>query len=66
MRNNRGITIIVLIVTIAIMMILVGVSIRFIVDEENGILQDAGTAKQQMQDKMDEQEQWTKNIINEF
>ncbi len=65
MRNNRGITLIALVFTVLVMLILMGASIRFIADD-NGVESEARKAKNQIETKMEEQNQWTQNIIDEF
>lgn len=65
MRNNKGITLVVLITTVIVMLILLGVSVSFILNED-GIVEDAQNAKEQVENQIKEQEQWTQNIINEF
>lgn len=65
-KNNRGITLIVLMVTVTVMIILLTVSVVFVIDKDNGIIGDTVNAKKQVENKMNEQNQWTQNIIEEF
>ena len=65
MRNNRGISLIALIVTVLIMFILLGVSVRYIFNED-GLVDNAKEAKEQVENKMEEQNSWTQSIIDEF
>ena len=65
MKNNKGITLVILVVTIVIMLILLGVSMSFII-RDDGLVGSAQKAKNQIQNKIDEQNQWTQRIIDEF
>jgi len=65
MRNNKGITLIALITTVIVMLILLGVSVSFVFNEE-GIVEDAQNAKEKVEQQISEQDQWTQNIIEEF
>ena len=65
MRNNKGITLVVLIVTVIIMLILLSVSVTYVFNED-GLVDNAKEAKEQVENKMEEQNSWTQNIIDEF
>jgi len=65
MRSTRGITLIALIVTVVVMLILLSVSVVFVMSDD-GIINDAQYAKNQVEEKIHEQNQWTQNIIEQF
>ena len=45
-RNNKGITLISLVVTIIIMLILAGVSLKFVIKKDDGLLEKAKEVNQ--------------------
>jgi len=65
MRGNKGITLVALIVTITVMLILLGVSLTFVFNED-GLIDDAQKTTEHVQKQINKQNQWTQNIIDEF
>ena len=64
MKNSKGITLIALIITIAVMLILASVSVIGAIN--GGLIGSAQKAKEQVENQITAQEQWTQNIIDEF
>lgn len=65
MRNNKGITLVALICTIIVMLILLAVSITNVLSE-NGITQSAKNTTNELQQRINEEEKWAQNMIDEF
>lgn len=70
LKNNRGITLIALVVTIVVLLILAGVSISLILDN-NGIIQKSkdakreyGQARAKEQVDLDKVDSWIDNVLN--
>jgi len=64
MKDSRGITLIALIITIVVMIILASVSVVGVIN--GGLIQSSIEAKEQVENQITTQEQWTQNIIDEF
>lgn len=65
MKNNKGITIVALICTVIVMLILLGVSIRTIL-KDDGVTKTAQNAVEEVQKKINEENEWAQNMIDEF
>lgn len=65
MRNNKGITLVSLICTIIILLILLTVSVTFVL-KDDGLTKSARNTTNELQQRIDEEDRWAQNMINEF
>lgn len=66
MKNERGITLIVLVVSILILIILIGVSLDMTVIKEDGILKQVLTRTQKQQDDIREEERKSNSALSAY